>query len=329
MNYAVLFSLIVFGISACISSPTQQNTVKEESVFSKKKNEVTGTSELTMKVWLPNTTPEIVVLALHGFNDYSNFINNTALVFTKQSIAVYAYDQRGFGASPNPGIWPGSRVLIDDLTTMIELVQARHPDTPFFILAESMGGAVTLLTLTNYPLHLDGVVLLAPAVWSRNHMPWYQRAGLWITYKLVPGLKVTGETLEVIPSDNKQMLKDLGRDPLVIKKSRIDTLKGLTDLMDAAFCAAQKFKTKALVLYGENDEIIPMEPVLEMFQKFPEPVPNKQRFILYKNGYHMLLRDLQAERVRNDIIAWIKNESSKTPSVLENQSREIFKNQPD
>jgi alpha-beta hydrolase superfamily lysophospholipase len=29
--------------------------------------------------------------------------------------------------------------------------------------------------------------------------------------------------------------------------------------------------------------------------------------ILYENGYHMLLRDLQAEVVMNDIVAWVND----------------------
>jgi len=35
---------------------------------------------------------------------------------------------------------------------------------------------------------------------------------------------------------------------------------------------------------------------------------------LYENGWHMLLRDLQAETVLNDIVAWITDPSAELPS---------------
>jgi hypothetical protein len=37
----------------------------------------------------------------------------------------------------------------------------------------------------------------------------------------LPGLKVTGRGLGITPSDNLEMLRALGRDPLVIKETRI------------------------------------------------------------------------------------------------------------
>jgi len=48
--------------------------------------------------WLPDGTPGAIVLALHGFNDYSNAFATTGQAFAASGIAVFAYDQRGFGA---------------------------------------------------------------------------------------------------------------------------------------------------------------------------------------------------------------------------------------
>jgi alpha-beta hydrolase superfamily lysophospholipase len=78
--------------------------------------------------------------------------------------------------------------------------------------------------------------------------------------------------------------------------------------MDAAYGAADNYSLKTLVLYGHNDEIIPQEPVLDAFDRFPLKSGSEKELILYKNGYHMLLRDLQAENVMNDIVAWINDD---------------------
>ena len=58
----------------------------------------------------------------------------------------------------------------------------------------------------------------------------------------------------------REMLLALGRDPLVIKATRIDAMHGLVNLMDTALEEAAGFKTPALILYGERDEIIPKTP---------------------------------------------------------------------
>jgi alpha-beta hydrolase superfamily lysophospholipase len=265
-----------------------------------------------------------VVLALHGFNDHANFIQQTALFLTKRGIAVYAYDQRGFGAAPDRGQWPGRDILIDDLKTVVLLLHARYPEVPLYLLGESMGGAVIMAALAaSKPPACTGVILTAPAVWSRTAMPWAQRFLLTIAAHTVPWLQVTGSSLNIQASDNTEMLQDLGRDPLMIKETRIDALYGLANLMDAAYDGAQYFTAPALILYGEHDEVIPKKPVLHIFQQLPAVAAGHQRLVLYKNGYHLLLRDLQADVVRRDITSWLKEPNRRLPSISEEVAVEL------
>ncbi len=68
-------------------------------------------------------TPKAMIIAVHGFNDYSNAFESTGGVFQKlpTAIAVYAYDQRGFGgAAASPGIWAGEDNLVSDLAAVRE-----------------------------------------------------------------------------------------------------------------------------------------------------------------------------------------------------------------
>lgn len=273
-------------------------------------------STLPYRCWLPQKMPSAVVLALHGFNDHANFIHQTAIFLTSQGVAVYAYDQHGFGGASDHGQWPGQAVLVDDLKTVVSLLHNRYPEIPLYLLGESMGGAVIIKALAESdPPACTGVILAAPAVWSRDTMPWSQRFLLAIAAHTVPWLQVSGKSLRIQASDNTPMLQDLNRDPLVIKETRIDALYGLANLMDAAYDAAQYFTTPALILYGEHDEIIPKKPVLHIYQQLPGADAGRQRLVLYKNGYHMLLRDLQADIVRRDITAWLKEPNRPLPSI--------------
>jgi len=265
---------------------------------------------LPLRVWLPADEIKGVIISLHGFNDYSNFIKDSASFFNKRNLALYAYDQRGFGKSTTHGRWSGWQAMKDDLAAFVAVINRVHPDTPVYILGDSMGGAVAIVTMAqSNPPDVDGVILVAPAVWARSEMPFYQRFALWIAAHTIPWKKVTGRSLGITASDNVEMLRELGKDPLVIKETRIEVLYGLSNLMDKAFDSAEQFRAPSLILYGEKDEIIPREPVFDFYQRLPLRSQGRQRMILYENGYHMLLRDLQSAKVLTDIFAWINDQA--------------------
>jgi acylglycerol lipase len=262
---------------------------------------------LALRSWLPEGEPEAVILALHGFNDYSNAFAAPAGAWRDRGIATYAYDQRGFGESPEAGYWPGTGTLTADLGALAGLVRARHPGVPFFLLGESMGGAVVMTALAGpAPPAVDGAVLVAPAVWGRPTMDIFKRAGLWLSVHTMPWLKLSGRGLKIKPSDNIAMLKALGRDPLVLKETRVDAIWGMVNLMDAALEAAPALAAPILILYGKRDEVIPGQPTRRMVESLP-PAPREMRQIaIYDDGYHMLTRDLQAGVVLSDIAFWIE-----------------------
>jgi len=269
-------------------------------------------TELPLRRWLPSSPIHGVIIALHGFNDYSNFIKSPAALFNDHGLAVYAYDQRGFGETRSRGRWSGGQTLTNDLTMFIELVKKIHPSLPVYILGDSMGGAVTIVAMAGKHPQVNGVILAAPAVWARSEMPFYQRWLLWIAAHTIPWEKVTGKFLDITPSDNTAMLKELARDPLIIKETRIDVLYGLSNLMDTAYKNAELLKVNTLILYGDKDEIIPRKPVIEFYNRLPLRGQEQQKILFYKNGYHMLLRDLQSEIVLQDIVEWITNQAFDT-----------------
>jgi acylglycerol lipase len=266
-------------------------------------------TELPLRVWLPPDgldTARSIFIGVHGFNDYSNFIKNSALYFNRHNIAVYAYDQRGFGNAPVRGRWGTTEAMAQDLKTLVRLIAQKHPDQPLYLLGHSMGGAVIIQAMSgeNHP-DVAGAILVAPAVWARSTIPFYHNGGLWVVAHTIPWYKVTGKILKRKACSNIEVLKEQGRDPLVIKETRFDTIYGLQHLMDASYVAADHFNLKTLVLYGHNDEIIPEKPVLDAFQRLPDEPAGQKKLIRYENGYHMLLRDLDAENAMKDIVTWV------------------------
>jgi acylglycerol lipase len=282
-------------------------------------------THLPFRHWLPETAPHAVIIALHGFNDYSHFFQQPGEYFSKLGIACFAYDQRGFGAAPKRGLWAGGEAYTQDLHTLVQLVKQRYPDLPVYLLGESMGGAIiiTAMSQTEMP-EVDGIILVAPALWARSTMPWYQTSLLWTLAHSLPWLTLTGKGVKVMPSDNIEMLRALGRDPWVIKATRVETIYGLTDLMDEAFNSAPLLHANTLMLYGEKDEIIPKKPTYAFLQKFLATDATDKTVAFYQQGYHMLLRDLQAPTAWKDIAEWINNKPEKLPSGADNRAKEVL-----
>ena len=271
-------------------------------------------SRLALKVWPAEGEAKAVIVAVHGFNDYGNAFDEPARYWARRGVTTYAYDQRGFGDSGRRGLWPGVDTLVEDLRAVTRLVSAEHDGAPVYLLGDSMGAAavMTLMARPQAP-PVEGIVLVAPAVWGWQTMNPFYSAGLWLGAHLIPWYTVTGKGLGIKPSDNREMLKALSQDPRTIKRTRIDSVYGLVGLMDEAFDAAGRIAVPTLVLYGDNDEVLPREPTLDMLRRLSAP----HRVAVYPAGFHMLLRDLEAETVLADVAAWIADPSAPLPSGLE------------
>ena len=252
--------------------------------------------------WLPRGKPRAVVLALHGMNDYSHAFALPGDYFAARGIALFAYDQRGFGAARQPGIWAGEENLVQDVAQQVRTLRSRFPRTPLYLLGESMGGAVAIVALSEpgFP-PVDGVILSAPAVWGEETFQPAYRAVLWLVAHLAPGSRFDGSDLEIRATDNIALLRQMSVDPLILKDTRADAILGLVRLMDTAYQRAPQLHTPVLLLYGGKDEVIPPAPIEALKARLPQPPTAK----FYAGGYHMLLRDLGREAPLRDSVQWM------------------------
>lgn len=271
-----------------------------------------GGESLAARVW-GTPAPRHIVLGVHGFNDYSQAFEPLAQhLVSELGATVYAYDQRGFGANPEPGVWRGADTLLADLRRIAAQVRQRHPGLPLTVVGESMGGALVWVAAGESPgLEADHIVLKAPAVWGADSMPWYQRLSLQFMNAVAPDMVFTGrgvQSLGITPTNDPEISRALSRDPLFIKATRVSSLAGVTELMGRA----QNLKTpppqRSLVLYGLRDRIIPPSPVCDwLTQLNAANTPGKSLdFVVYPEGWHLLTRQLQTREVLQDLQQWLQ-----------------------
>lgn len=260
-------------------------------------------ARLGLQSWLPEEgEPKAVIAALHGMTDYSETWFLAGPYWAGHGYAVYAYDQRGFGRSPQRGVWPDRETMLADVAYFVAALRAQHPGKEVVLVGTSMGAAASLAALnSSTPPDVDRLVLVSPAVWGWSTMNLAYQAALRVAAAFAPGWTLTGESLEIWPTDNIEVLRKMAADPLMIVGTRVDALTGLVDMMDAGWKSAPPDGLPTLILMGEKDEVVPTG-VIEDFAR--ERAPDAC-FTAYENGYHMLERDLQAQAVWDDIEGFI------------------------
>lgn len=263
---------------------------------------------IALSGWLPDASPSAVIVAVHGFGDYGpSTFAGAAEHWARAGIATYAYDQRGFGRNPSNGNWPGHDALVEDLSTVSRLVRSRHPQTPVILMGHSMGGAVVVAALGEGRVEADKTILLAPALWGGPNLNVFLRSLAFGAAAILPDKRWTGDGIvRIQASDNIEMLRSLGRDPLYVSPPSSREFVGLIRLMDRAYNAAENVRTPVLVVYGAKDQVVPEDPVRKGFDRMPA----KKRFEKIDSGWHMLLRDLESRVVWDLIESAILNSAA-------------------
>lgn len=312
-------------LSSCTPPAAPRPRVAASPALSAATYTTTDGLQLAVRRWPAAAPTRAIVVALHGFNDYSQSFDEVARHFASAGVSTLAYDQRGFGSSPDRERWPGTAALTADLLDLLPLVRAEHPALPLYVMGESMGGAVAAIALarTDSP-GVAGTILLTPAVWSRQTMPWYQRFGIWIGALITPAVTLSGAAFAISPSDNPEVRQRQQTDPLVIKATRLDRLSGLSDLMDEAPSAIRALRQPTLILYGLRDVMMPRRPMIGLHQDWPEGDADHFRFALYPEGHHTLLRDRQRQVVWNDVLSWLLHPEAALPSGFEHRRQEVL-----
>ena len=127
---------------------------------------------LGLSRWEAKGEPWAVIIGLHGMNDYGNAFWMAGPWWAERGVTTYAYDQRGFGRSPERGVWGGEALMTEDLRTICALARKQHPHAVIAVVGESMGGAVAIDAFaSDRPPDADRLVLLAPAVWGWSSQP--------------------------------------------------------------------------------------------------------------------------------------------------------------
>ncbi len=332
----MIFFLILFTLISCKSMEYQNINELSPDIKNNFFISSDGYSH-SLKTWVSEEKSNYVIIAVHGYSDYSNAFDIPSEHFNKFNIDMYSFDLRGFGSNIDNGAWVDPRLHEKDIIEFIDIIINKNMGKKIFLLGESMGGVLVINSIIDKKrLDIEGVILVAPAIWNFSEKNFFKSTFLSVASFLLPNLTVEGSSLvKIKPSDNLEMLREFSRDPKVVHKKSLKSLNGIKKLMDSSynnFVSYLNLPTfKTLLIVPLNDQIIPRKPLIDIIDKksFKEQYSSDQlKIAAFEGYYHMILRDIDGTRVTNEIKDWIIEPNSLNFKVSSANSLEKIMSKP-
>ena len=285
-----------------------------------------GTKLYTKTTHPATATPTKARLAfIHGFSEHIGFYAPFFAILAKAGIAVYAFDQRGWGKSApekrHRGLTGDTTQVLSDITTFLQTIPSSSPPTPHFLMGHSMGGAEVLMyAATAQPLASQIRGFLAEAPFVALH----PKSRPWKSTVLLG--RLAGKLLPKWQMVNKLDPNLLSRDPAHAARVEADemchntgTLEGLAGMLDRAAMledgravvgegVGEGGKTRLWVGHGTADGICDFEATKRMFGRVQA---EDRELRAYEGWYHQLHVEVGEDKVRyaGDVVKWILERS--------------------
>jgi acylglycerol lipase len=261
-----------------------------------------GGVRIFWQAWLPDSEPRAAVVIAHGAGEHSDRYVHVASRLVSESYAVYAVEHRGHGRSG------GRRALIDrldnavaDLSTLIEIVRARHSGAPVFLLAHSMGGTIAISYALKHQERLAGLILSGPLA-ALAPSPAPQRIFLGVVSTVAPGLGVVAVDPALVSRD-PAVVKAYVEDPLVFHgKLPARTITELAAAIDSFPDAVGAITTPVLIVYGTDDKLCPPEGSVMLDQRLGSA---DKTIKPYDGLHHEVLNEPEQDVVLDDVCTWL------------------------
>lgn len=280
--------------------------MKDETFVSK----VDGT-KIFVHTFRPTGPARAALVISHGFKAHGGLYAWTGEQFAKSGLSVYAIDHRGHG---NSG---GDRYEVEnisqftaDLDQLVDLVKAREPGLPVFLLGHSAGGVMGAVYSLDHQDKLAGFISESYAFGV--YAPDLALAVLKGISHVAPHLHVL-DLKNVLFSRDPAVVSALDNDPLIPQMNYpVGTVAAMvrgTERLKEEFA---NITLPVLIVHGTADKVT--EPAGS--QRFYDNAGSKDKTLkFYQDHAHDLLADLGKEQVIADMLGWLDARITATPVV--------------
>jgi len=255
-------------------------------------------------------TPEAVFLLVHGLGAHSGRWSALAEYFFNLNFSSYAIELRGFGETQGlTGHIDSLNTYYKDIQSLYSLAREENPDKKIFIVSESMGALLSLITCAkclgdtfSANISPDGLICISPAFSSKLKFP---------PLKMVSMLfhaMINSQKHFELPFDSRmctrdeEMQKIMDADP---NESRIATAPFMWKLLCAQISAkywARKVRCPAFFLNAGEDHFVYPHVSQKVFHEMGSGI---KMLTQYSGMYHSLSVEKGREEVFEDIRQWV------------------------
>jgi alpha-beta hydrolase superfamily lysophospholipase len=273
---------------------------------------VRGTRLYYQRWWAASTSAHGTLVMVHGDFAHSGWYMSLPLHETPRGYTVYAYDRRGWGRSLKESGYPHSwRDQFDDLAAFLELVRAKEPERPLFLIGHTGSAPLVLDYAMLRPEEVRGGCSISPALDTSAAIPVALRMALRVLSVIAPR-----RTIDVRRRVDAGMAF-ISHDQAFVKAAREDPLRNTrvlprllveADSVTAHVLAqAPQFQTPLLLLIGGADRLALPSTSKAYFARVGSPDKELRE---YPGAYTNLLSETVTPEVLGDLDRWLDRHTS-------------------
>ena len=260
-------------------------------------------TRLATTTWLPDGEVRGDVVLVHGVGEYLDRYEHVGQALADAGYAVRGVDFRGHGRSEGKrGHVQRWEQYVDDLRAAIALKSGPHA-----IVAHSMGTMVSLDHLRD--AETWGYVGSATTIVVGVKAPAWKLYGARLLSRIAPSLSQSNEIpIEHICSDVAVQEAYLA-DPLVFSTITPRWFIEMKAAQERIKTAAPKYTMPAYIPYGEQDEIISIDALLDFSRRFGGEIT----LVPYAGMRHEVFNEPDNATVLRGVIDWLDTHNPASP----------------
>jgi acylglycerol lipase len=261
-------------------------------------------SSIYWKGWFPDNAPKAVVQIIHGYAEHIDRYGNVVNELLPAGYALFGTDHRGHGHSDGKrGHVNSFQEFIDDEKQFRrEVIDAKFPTLPCFVLGHSMGSLIAMNYIEQSPEGVKALILSGTGSKPGTDIPKFLIILSKILSKIMPAVHVRSPLPPEFISRDRDVVKAYVDDPLVYNVITPRLAHEMNRFMVLGAQNASKIQIPVLIQLGSKDTAFSKQK--ELFDLIGA---KDKTYKLYEGLRHEVYNELIADRtvVLADLKAWL------------------------
>lgn len=262
-------------------------------------------AELTYRAWLPAKPTERALMLFHRGHEHSARWQETVEALNLDDVAIFAWDQRGHGASPGErGSAAHMGVFLRDAEAFSRHLMAQHgvrmENT--VVMAHSVGAVVASAWVHDYAPPIRGLILGAPAFRVKLYVP-LAIPLLRLKEKLFGKGYVKSYVKARMLTHDPEQAAAYQADPSIFRQISVRILLDLHDTATRLIADAGAFTAPLLIMAAGDDWVVKVAPQKQFFDRASSAT---KHFEVLPGFYHAIFHEQQRSIVVSRARAFIE-----------------------